>query len=78
MTNRLVLFCSGGCERDIKVAFPIEMNSLTGFLMENGWFLSALTAPGQGSNVPIDMGATCRECAERLMPELVAHMDLKK
>lgn len=80
MKSHLVLFCSGGCKKAISAPIPIYLDPLTQYLRQHGWFLSVLTPPNQGPDVPIEMGATCGDCTRRLMPEAakVAEEVLKK
>ena len=71
MKALLVVFCSGGCEASIKLGFPIaNHNKLQKRVVAQGWFLSVLTAPGQGNKVPLDFAPTCPKCARQEMPHL--------
>ena len=41
---------------------------MTRELAKEKWFLSVLTPPGQGSDVPLVMGALCPSCAKKVYP----------
>ncbi len=71
MKTRIVFFCSGGCDKSLKLTFPIGThNKLAKRVEAHQWFLSVLTAPGQGQQTPMDFAPTCPECARQEMPKL--------
>lgn len=71
----LLFLCTGPggkkCEEDVAVKFGLGRDELTKYLNEVGWFLSVLTPPGQGDDVPVVMGPICEPCAVVVMPEVV-------
>lgn len=76
MKQELLLICSGpvlGCTEVVEIPFdePLTRDRLTELLRARNWFLSVVTPPGQGRDVPIDFAAICEPCAKVVMPELV-------
>lgn len=79
--KRLALQCTGpgavdgspDCPVYVEIPFdePLDMDRLTELLRERSWFLSVLTPPGQGEDVPVIFGPICEPCANEVMPELV-------
>lgn len=56
------------CGDGIEVALPIDQRSLSLRLAQNGWFVSVLTPPDQGPEVPLLFGALCTACAQTTYP----------
>ena len=78
MVTQILFICSRGtapssCLQDVSVPFngTLTEDDLVKHLHQHGWFLSSLTAPGQGHNTPIVFAPICGPCAEEVMPELV-------
>jgi len=56
------------CGQDVEVPLPFDCERLARFLARVGWFVSVLTPPGQGPEVPIVLGALCSTCAPTVFP----------
>mgnify|MGYP001590491045 FL=1 len=56
---------------------PLTQEGLLAHLKAKAWFLSVVTPPGQGPDVPIVMAPLCRPCAVAVMPELVKAVEEK-
>jgi len=85
-TFKLIFTCTGpspgvpNCKQAIEVPFDrlIDQGSLSAYLQDNGWYLSVVTAPGQGESVPIVSATICGPCAESVMPEIVKEIRRKR
>ena len=77
MKIKLLFTCTGpgvsDCLTSIEVPLddPIDRDSLTAHLRTQNWFLSVVTEPGQGRDVPIVFAAICEPCAKKVMPSIV-------
>ena len=68
----LCVECGDGAE----VPLPMDQRSLAFYLAQHGWFVTTMTPPGQGSEVPILFGALCTTCAQKVYsPEVFKAAD---
>jgi hypothetical protein len=56
------------CGHGFEAPLPIDRDALAYQLAQHRWFLSVVTPPGQGPEVPICFGALCAECAPTVFP----------
>jgi len=63
----LLVMCAE-CGQGFEAPLPIDRDAFARQLARHGWFLSVLTPPGQGPEVPILFGAVCAECAPTAFP----------
>jgi hypothetical protein len=56
------------CGAAVEARLPIESRAIALLLAQRGWFMSVLTPPGQGPEVPIVFGALCGSCAPKVYP----------
>jgi hypothetical protein len=69
--NCAVLVLCVECGADIEVPLPMDQRSFALCLALRGWFVSVMTPPGQGPEVPILFGALCTACAQKVYsPEI--------
>lgn len=62
----LVMCCE--CGEGVEAPLPTDRDAIARVLAQRGWFMSVLTPPGQGPEVPIVVGALCASCAPRVLP----------
>jgi hypothetical protein len=63
----LLLMCVE-CGQGVEALFPIERDAVALLLAQHGWFVSVMTPPGQGPEVPIVFGVLCDQCAPKVFP----------
>jgi hypothetical protein len=56
------------CGEGVEALLPIEHRTFELLLAQRGWFMSALSPPGRGPEVPIVLGALCATCAPKVFP----------
>jgi len=56
------------CGAGVEAPLPIEQRSIALLLAQHAWFMSVLSPPGQGPEVPIVFGALCASCAPKIYP----------
>lgn len=56
------------CGQGLEAPLPTDRDALTLLLFQRGWFVSMLSPPGQGPEVPILFGALCATCAPTVFP----------
>jgi hypothetical protein len=57
----------------------MDQRSLAFHLAQRGWFVSVLTPPGQGPEVPILFGGLCTSCAQKVYsPEIFKVADERR
>jgi hypothetical protein len=66
-TTALLVLCVE-CGDGVEVPLPTYLDAIALVLAQRGWFMSVLTPPGQGPEVPIVVGALCMNCAPRVFP----------
>jgi len=54
------------CGQGLEVPLPVDSRLLAFFLAQNGWFISVMTPPGQGPEVPMLLGPLCTACAQQV------------
>ena len=54
------------CGQGIEVLLPVDVRWLAFFLAQSGWFISVMTPPDQGSEVPMLLGPLCTACAQQV------------
>ena len=54
------------CGEDIEVPLPVDARWLAFFLAQRGWFISVMTPPGQGPEMPMLLGPLCTTCAQKV------------
>lgn len=59
------------CGAGIEIPLPVDPRWLAFFLAQSGWFISVMTPPGQGPEVPMLLGPLCTACAQKVFsPEV--------
>lgn len=66
-TCALLVMCVE-CGQGVEVPLPTYRDAIVRVLAQRGWFMSVLTPPGQGPEVPIVIAALCGDCAPRVFP----------
>lgn len=67
------------CGEGIEVPLPVDPRMLAFFLAQSGWFVSVLTPPGQGPEVPMVIGPLCMACAQQVYsPEVFATAEQRR
>lgn len=56
------------CGQGAEAPMPLDRDGPALFLAQIGWYVSVLTPPGQGPEVPILLAALCTSCAEAIYP----------
>ena len=56
------------CGQGTEAPLPTDRDAITLLLAQRGWFVSVLSPPGQGPEVPILFGALCMTCAPTVFP----------
>lgn len=64
--NTAVLICCVECGDGAEIPLPMDQRSLAFCLAQRGWFVSVMTPPGQGPEVPFLFGALCTMCAQKV------------
>lgn len=54
------------CGHGTEVPLPVDARWLAFYLAQSGWFISVLTPPGQGPEVPTVLGPLCTDCAQKV------------
>lgn len=63
----LLIMCEK-CGEGVDALLPIEHRSIAILLAQRGWFMSVVSPPGQGPEVPIVFAALCGTCAQQVFP----------
>ena len=56
------------CGQGVEALLPIDRDGIALLLAQHAWFVSVMTPPGQGPDVPIVFGALCGQCAPKVFP----------
>src|SRR5581483_1759912 len=56
------------CGQGAEAPLPLDRDEIARFLAQIGWYVSVLTPPGQGPDVPILLAALCAGCAQAIYP----------
>lgn len=56
------------CGQGTEAPLPLDRDGTARFLALIGWYVSVLTPPGQGPEVPILLAALCASCAQAIYP----------
>jgi hypothetical protein len=56
------------CGQGTEAPLPLDRDGVALFLAQIGWYVSVLTPPGQGPEVPILLAALCPNCAPAIYP----------
>lgn len=56
------------CGQGAEAPLPLDRDGTARFLAQIGWYVSVLTPPGQGPEVPILLAALCLTCAQAVYP----------
>ena len=56
------------CGQGIEMPLPVDQHTLALFLAQRGWFISVLSPPDQGPEVPVVIGPLCSACAQQVYP----------
>lgn len=56
------------CGQGAEAPLPTDRDAIAYLLAQHGWFVSVLSPPGQGPEVPILIGALCASCAPAVFP----------
>ena len=67
LTCALLAMCVE-CGQGIELPLPVDQRKLALLLAQSGWFISVMTPPGQGSEVPMLLGPLCTACAQQVYP----------
>jgi len=59
------------CGEGVDAPLPIEHRAIAVLLAQRGWFMSVISPPGQGPEVPILFAALCATCAQKVYPSEV-------
>ena len=77
--NCAVLVLCVECGDGAEVPLPMDHRSLAFYLAHRGWFVTTMTPPGQGPEVPILFGALCTTCAQKVYaPEVFKAADERR
>ena len=77
--NCAVLVLCVECGAGAEVPLPMDQRSLAFHLAQRGWFVSVLTPPGHGPEVPILFGGLCTSCAQTVYsPEVFKVADERR
>ena len=67
------------CGQGIEVPLPVDQRALAFHLAQSGWFISVMTPPGQGPEVPMLLGPLCTACAQQVYsPEVFAAAEQRR
>jgi len=59
------------CGEGVEVPLPVDARWLAFLLAQRGWFISVLTPPDQGPEVPMLVAPLCTACAQKVYsPEM--------
>ena len=56
------------CGEGTELPLPIDQRVLAFLLAQRGWFISVMSPPGQGPEVPMVLGPLCPACAQKVYP----------
>ena len=56
------------CGEGAEVPLPTDHQATALVLARRGWFMSVISPPGQGAEVPILFAALCSPCAQKVYP----------
>ena len=56
------------CGEGTELPLPIDQRVLAFLLAQRGWFISVMSPPGQGPEVPMVLGPLCTACAQQVYP----------
>ena len=54
------------CGQGVELPLPIDQRALALLLAQIGWFISVMSPPGQGPEVPMILGPLCTSCAQQV------------
>jgi hypothetical protein len=63
----LLVMCAE-CGDGVEVPLPTDRDAIALILARRGWYMSVMTPPGQGLEVPLVVGAVCTRCASSAFP----------
>lgn len=67
------------CGLGIELPFPIDNRTIGFLLAQRGWFISVLSPPSQGPEVPMILGPLCAACAQQVYaPEVFAAAEQRR
>ena len=67
------------CGQGIELPLPIDQRDLAFLLAQSGWFISVMSPPGHGSEVPMILGPLCTACAQQVYsPEVFAAAEQRR
>lgn len=67
------------CGQGIELPLPVDQRALAFHLAKSGWFISVMSPPGQGPEVPMVLGPLCTTCAQKVYPpEVFAVADQRR
>jgi hypothetical protein len=67
------------CGTGIELPFPIDNRTIGFLLARHGWFISVMSPPGQGTEVPMVLGPLCTACAQQVYsPEVFAAAEQRR
>ena len=77
--NCAVLVLCVECGDGAEVPLPMDQRLFAFCLAQRGWFVTTLTPPGQGPEVPMLFGALCTACAQKVYsPEVFKTADERR
>ena len=56
------------CGEGAELPLPIDNRALAFYLAQRGWFISVMSPPNQGPEVPMILGPICTACAQQIYP----------
>lgn len=62
------------CGEGVEVPLPIEARAIALLLARRGWYMTMLSPPGLGPEVPILTAALCASCAQKVLAPEVLQM----
>ncbi len=67
------------CGEGVEAPLPIDHKTIALLLAQRGWFMSVLSPPGQGPEVPILGAALCTACAPSVYsPAVMKIVELRR
>ena len=56
------------CGEGTELPLPVDQRALAFLLAQRGWFMSVMSPPNQGPEVPMILGPLCTACAQKVYP----------
>ena len=56
------------CGEGTELPLPVDQRALAVLLAQRGWFISVMSPPNQGPEVPMILGPLCTACAQQVYP----------